>query len=76
VTAPSELVLTNEPTSIMSLSDELIEVGQSSKYGVYISVVLDIVAEVDHGRFIDWTQPDCADTKVLEVVKSRYNTCN
>jgi hypothetical protein len=58
----------------MSFKDQLIKVGQSSKYGINVSIVFNIIAEIDHRRLIHRAQPNCADVEIAEVVKPRYNT--
>src|SRR5262249_30776387 len=57
----------------MGLGHELIKVCQSTKEGIDIRIVRDIVAKVSHGGWKDRRQPERIDPQPLEIIESTGN---
>ena len=68
------LVQINLQPKVMRFGDHSVKIVQSAKHRVYVTVIDDVIATVDHGRHIDWRQPNRIHAKVCNLIQPPRNS--
>src|SRR3954467_8577858 len=58
----------------MEFGNELIEISERTEDRIDARVVRNIVAEVRHGRGIDWREPNRIDAEPIEIIEARNDS--